>query len=40
MVNAYETLAERYVELLLPTVITYETLAERYVELLHPTVIT
>jgi hypothetical protein len=40
MVNAYETLAGRYVELFLPTVITYETLAERYVELLHPTVIT
>jgi hypothetical protein len=40
MVNTYETLVGRYVELLLPTVITYETLAGRYVELLLPTVIT
>ena len=34
MVTTYETFAGRYVELLLPTVITLETLAGRYVGLL------
>jgi hypothetical protein len=34
MVITNETLAGRYVGLLLPTVVTYETLAGRYVELL------
>jgi hypothetical protein len=37
MVTTYETLAGRYVELLLPTLTTYQTLAGRYVELLLPT---